>query len=519
MEVLDEKKNIIYKLLDKKKSKDIFRLGKLFDTDENHYYYDVGTGKVIQLDEVSYKILSFLFDENDNTSWEKLEEQYHEQIEELGDFLEEQNLFAAPLMKKLMTHNHGENLEFCINENLNQVILELTEICNLRCRYCIYNDTYDGNRNFNTNNMSKEVAKAAIDYTKKHCRHNVAVTFYGGEPLVNFDLLKWSIEYAKEEMKDMDLSFSFTTNLTLMTKEIAEYLATVDNLTVLCSIDGPEEVHNRYRKYVNGEGTFNDVMRGLRYLVDAFDKNPTDRIAINGVFAPPYTFENVKEINDFFAGLDWLPDYVDVSIDYVSDGTVDDKEHLESLKQLPEYREAGYFIDTLYKFGVNEFNKSDNFQADSRSVYSTSISKKLYGIHNRPISDKPMENYPFNSCCIPGSRRIYVTTKGDLYVCEKIGNSPKIGNVFDGIDFKTLKEKYIDEYSKQSTKYCSKCWAVRLCNQCYVGNYTEDGLDIETKTRDCAATRHIAEKELILYHSILEKDPEKLEFLNKIQVS
>ena len=80
--------------------------------------------------------------------------------------------------------------------------------------------------------MEWDTAKRAIDYTCSHSGEKVAVTFYGGEPLVKFELMKKCIEYSRSIMGDRELSFSFSTNLTLMTREIAKYIASVDGCSV-----------------------------------------------------------------------------------------------------------------------------------------------------------------------------------------------------------------------------------------------------------------------------------------------
>lgn len=510
-------------LFNLKNSKELFRLGKLFSTKHNNYYYDVGTGKVMMLDDGSANLLSFLFNEDDNRTVSDFESSLSEnESKEICDFLEtikHEKLFLAPKLKKLQTLAHGDKLEENVNNNLGQVILELTGTCNLRCRYCYYNEAAIGTRNFNNKNMSKEIAKAAIDYANAHSSKELAVTFYGGEPLIRFDLLKWSIEYAKETIKDKELTFAFTTNLTLVTEEIAEYLASVNGLSVLCSLDGPEEVQNNYRKYINGQGTFPEAIRGLKLLVEKFKKNPNNTLAINAVFAPPYTYENIENINSFFKSIDWLPQNVEVRLDYVGTGSIDDRDHIQELLNDAKYvSPSGYFIDSLGTWGEKQFKNYEGDSEDFHNMYKDAFQKKLLTIHSRAISDEPMEKYPFNSCCIPCSRRIYVDTDGNFSLCEKMGDSPDIGNVHEGLNFKNLKKYYIDDYSEQSTEDCSKCWAIRFCSHCYEGNYTKEGFNIETKRTLCNAMRFAAEKKFILYHSILEENPEKLRFLNNIEV-
>ncbi len=518
---INNKTELLQYLFQLKESGEIFRLGKLFSTERNNYFYDTGTGKVLLLEDGSVDMFNVLFNEDDKTTYNdfslSLNERLSKAVNELIEAIKTENLLLAPQTDRLYTYNHYENLENLVNNELYQVILELTGRCNLRCGYCIYNESYEYNRNFNKEDMSKEVAKASIDYAKKHSGKEIAVTFYGGEPLLKFDLLKWCIEYAKETIQDKKLTFSFTTNLTLVTEEIAEYLSSVDNLSILCSLDGPEDVQDAYRKYAGGKGTFKDAMRGLKLLVDAFKDKPNNNISINGVLAPPYTFEQIEKIDSFYKGIEWLPKGISINTEYAAEGSVSDSEHINKLKNNPKYIKNGLnAINPLWDWKKRNFDKS---LAETKNIEDDSISKILLRVHRRMISNEPIAEYPFNACCIPGRRRLYISTSGEFYVCERIGISPSIGNVFNGIDINELKKHYIDDFSKGSIDKCSKCWAIRLCGRCYIGNYTKDGFTKNSKDMNCNGEKSLIQRELSMYHSILETNPKSLDFLNDITVS
>lgn len=142
----------------------------------------------------------------------------------------------------------------------------------------------------------------------------------------------------------------------------------------------------------------------------------------------------------------------------------------------------------------------------------------LVKIHNRTLTDIPQTRLWRNGCCIPGNRRIYVQVDGNFLVCEKVGNSPSIGNVFTGIDIDRVKKFYLQEYDEQSIDKCSNCWAVNLCGICYATCYCENGLDISVKNNACDYHREHAKGELMAYYQLLEEKPEVIEKIKDIPI-
>ncbi|AIQ69738.1 hypothetical protein PGRAT_20480 [Paenibacillus graminis] len=504
------------RLFELKRNNGIHRLGKLFTTASNTYYYDTGTGKVLQLDKDSSIIMHSLFELVNVNTPEGLLAIEQISISAINDFCQtvlNEHLFRAHKPYRLYTPGHNELLEEQVNNELSQIILELTGRCNLRCGYCIYNEECDLNRDFNSSDMSFEIAKAAVDYAAMHSKDRIAVTFYGGEPLLKFDLLKWVIEYSLKTLKGKKLTFSLTTNLTLVTKEVANYLATVPGLGIVCSLDGPENIQNEYRRYSNGEGSFSKAFRGLELLSDSFSLSENS-LSINAVFAPPYSHEKLNEINSFFSGLEFLPANTNINIGYVAEGSLPNA----SIKR-DENQINPVLLDPLWTWLESRALNRSYIRDETNDISSTGIESSLISIEKRFLTDKPQDLYPFNGCCIPGARRLYVNTSGQLYVCERVGFSPSIGNILEGIDFTSLKKHYVEDYSNGSIEQCQDCWAIRLCSVCYAHNYTESQFDSSEKNRKCDFRRRVHLKDLVLYHTMLENCPEKLEFLKDIVIT
>ena len=118
-----------------------------------------------------------------------------------------------------------------------------------------------------------------------------------------------------------------------------------------------------------------------------------------------------------------------------------------------------------------------------------------------------------NGCCVPGKKRLYVTATGEYKACERIGSSPSIGNVDEGVDRELIVKKYVEEFAAQSKDICDKCWAYNLCRVCYAGVCNENGLDMGLKNEACRASRSVALNNLALYHELMEENPEALNCL------
>ncbi len=508
--------NYIEKIQEKVDVSHGYRLGIAFATRNKKYMYDTGTGKVFECEENEYKILKELFDNNKITdslvgvNKARLQEAY----ENIWSMIENEHILQVRSDLNFVRESN-ETLRDLIHYDLQQIVLELTEQCNMRCRYCIYNEHNDHYRNFSPKAMQWDVAKCAVEYARDNSGDKIAVSFYGGEPLVQFELMKKVIEYSQEIIIGKELTFSFSTNLTLVTKEIAEFVAGVKGMSVLGSIDGPEDIHDAYRVMVGGKGSFSRAIKGLKYLVEAFGERAKECIVINTVVCPPFSAKKLDAIKNFFEITEWLPKELVKKCDYVEYGSVS-KDDL-SMKYAGDGDFTGEALDGFTLDSIEGWAlERDLNDQDSKGYVSGMISDKLVRIHNRRQTQEPCENLRRNGCCIPGNRKVYVKTDGNFLLCEKVGNSPNIGNVFDGANLGRITKYYIDGYDKASLKQCNECWAKNLCGLCYASCYGQDGIDLKRKKLVCSAHRYATKGELITYFSILEEKPEVIKEIESI---
>lgn len=479
-------------------------IGMMFTTSANTYFFDTGTGKVFKTDEALETFLNELLFGNHNLSeMQEIVEKTGVNIQEVLECIESEDLLKGTKGEHLYCKEFFERAEAERNSKCKQLILELTGACNLRCKYCIYSSSEKAIRDFNSRNMKKETIVKAIDYLKANGDSEVYVTFYGGEPLICFDSMKFAIEYAMKTIEDKKLHFGFTTNLTLMTREKAEYLAQIPNLNIVCSIDGPEDIHDANRVYVGGKGTYKDAIKGLNILKEEVEKagNSSVTINYNAVYMVPYKKDKLIAINENFEELCKVNKDANYNITYPTSGTIPE-EYAELIPRMGD--------SSLWEWMAELAKESDSLE----QIKNRGVIDALVIVHDRMLTEKASCAIPMNACCIPGTRRLYIDTEGDMYVCERINKSPKIGNVDSGIDIDTITAKYYHEYSDKSIAFCANCWAAKMCPFCYSDRMTENGIS-ENAHLHCAEARAHLKKQFSLYHELLETSPEKLAVLNK----
>lgn len=467
-------------------------LGITFSTSNSKYFYDTKTEKVFKCEPAQYNIL------NDILNGIEVYDKYSdEEIEKVKTIIENSKILSNE--DELQFYDGYKELIKHSTEMINQVVFELTENCNFRCKYCIYNEQSDFFRNFSAKNMDVETIKKALDYILPLAKGKLVIGFYGGEPLVRFDLIEETVNYINiHKPKDLKISYALTTNLSLMTRERAKFFANLEDCAITCSIDGPKIIHDNFRVSTNNEGTFDKTIEGLHNLVDAFEKRAKRCLSIYTVICPPYTDERLQAIYDFFTGLEWLPKEVNCENTKVKPGTYEIEDNTKNSNK-------------LLSEPIKDFFLRKALETDDPFDYAVqAIRRIIIKVNNRRVSQIPDCIISMNGCCIPGQKRIYITTDGEFKVCEKIGYSPSIGNIETGFNKDELIKHYYYDYIEQSKNDCTHCWASKLCPLCFSNCYDENGFNLTTKRNDCTRAKNFVKDCLIIYHELLEKNPELL---------
>lgn len=472
------------------------KYGMIFQTKDNKYYYDTATGKVVLCDDSEVEIIDRIL--SGETSLKN--ECSNNKV--FGEFVRQENLFNENSSWDFVIPTR-EEFEDSVKGKREQIVLELTEACNLRCGYCIYNDHHPDHRGFSNKTMNFDIAKKSIDYLmKEYDGDEFALTYYGGEPLVEFELMKKTIEYFKDNYPKVKKSFGFTTNLTLITDDMISYFSQLEDLEIVCSLDGPQKFHDKYRCNISGTGSYEVATKNFCKLLKNF-YNPDNRrtLMINCVTTPPYTKEKLNKISDYFRTELGVPKEININYSYVDVGDMvfdyDKNNVVEENKNLEISPLEGIAVEDFETNGVS-------------SEYFGLINKELVRVADRIKSDDIIDRSFLHGNCLPGQRRLYVTTQGDFRPCEKVGNIPPLGNCFDGYDYDRIYKIYIDEYAKNYRKKCNNCWARMMCGVCYESSITTDDSNRYETDGMCDTSRRIVKDMFVNYFTVFERDPERL---------
>ena len=356
-------------------------------------------------------------------------------------------------------------------------------------------------------NMTFKTAKKAIDYFLKRCSKNGITTptigFYGGEPLLNIRLIYEIIDYVNSLKNMFPINYTVTTNGTLLTEKIANYFSK-KGVHLLVSLDGPKMLHDRYRVYKNGNGTYEKIIRNLLKIKDSNSEYFKNHISYNCVIAPPYDFDI---LNDFFYKNDLFSKNKNI-INFSNINPYETTFFKDNNLMLYEKNKI-YLINKL-----RQKYKSDISNKQHQDIY---LLKKLFDrdfsqIHTREM--KFIQNtYPPQGTCLPGERRVFVNVKGNFFMCEKVNASYPIGNVDDGFDFEKI-SNFLIEY-ENFFKDCRNCWALRFCLKCFTSICENDNFSYRRKNELCKQRLYIIERNLEDYCEIREKNNHAFDFFKE----
>ncbi len=402
---------------------------------------DICSGSVHVVDEVAYDIIA-LFEENDRDAVisamvkkyagrdDITAEDIDECYDQVASLKESGKLFAPdtfePMAGELKQKTSGVVKALC---------LHVAHTCNLNCEYCFASQgKYHGDRAV----MSLEVGKRAMDFLIENSgtRHNLEVDFFGGEPLMNFDMLKELVAYCRsiEKEKGKNFRFTLTTNGLLIDDDVIDF-ANRECSNVVLSLDGRKEIHDRYRVDYVGNGSWERIVPKFQKLVEA--RGGKDYY-MRGTFthANPDFLKDIEQMLDLgFTELSMEP--VVCAPGDPSELTEEDLpiilDQYEKLAELMIKRDGEGRPFTFYHYMID-------------LTGGPCIYKRISG-------------------CGSGTEYMAVTPWGDLYPCHQfVGEEKfKLGDIYNGVTNTAIQDEFCacNVYARPE---CRDCWARLYCS-------------------------------------------------------
>jgi uncharacterized protein len=485
--------------------------------EKRFFIYDTLTNMFFEVDRTIFDILEFYKTLPENVIIEKLQAVHsREELEKSLGIIKEQEktrgLFSDTRATCMSFVHDDSSFMDRYNKTCGQIILEVIQNCNLRCKYCTYSGHYSYQRLHNQKEMSWETAKAGVDWFVKASRdnENKAVTFYGGEPLLRFDLIKKVIDYAKQQ--GMEFFHSFTTNGTLLgNREIIDFLA-MNKVSMLVSLDGPAEVHDKYRVFAHGKPTHAVIMENLERIYRLYPEYYSS--SVNCISTIAYK-SDIPEVFDFFTRAHGFP----LSLGRLSNVDAMDTDFYKVYGEDTSGEENPYII-LFEKYRQMLLKQAGEIVGDydrEASILHKLFDEDFIAIHKRCMHRH--REMHMNGCCIPGQRRVFVETDGTMHACEKISNKYPLGNVHSGgFDLNRVKD-FIEGYIEVSFKDCRECPIQRVCRLCFRFAMKDGIMTAERKREMCKA--HINEIENSLGHYIRLKaaNDSVFSFIDHMQIT
>lgn len=442
---------------------------------------DINSASVHVVDDVAYDIIA-MYEKNDRQEiisaildkYKDLEGVNESEINECLDDIEELKSEG-----KLFSTNTFEDRAHVFKQRsrvIKALCLHVSHTCNLNCSYCFAGQgKYKGERAL----MSFETGKAALDFlvANSGTRTNLEVDFFGGEPLMNWDVVKQLVAYARSMEKEHNKHFRFTltTNGMLIDDDVIEFSnKEMDN--VVLSLDGRKEVHDRLRVNYNNEGSYDKIVPKFQEFV----KRRGDKsYYIRGT----YTHNNI----DFTKDIEHMYDlgFRQLSMEPVV--CAPDDPYALTKEDLPILFEQ---YEKLADMMIEKEKQGDGF---------------VFYHYMLDLSRGPCI-YKRLSGCGSGTEYMAVTPWGDLYPCHQFVNDPKylLGNIYDGVSNESITEEFAacNVFSRDE---CRDCWARLYCSGgCAANAYHatgsingvyEYGCELFKKRMECAIMLQVAQSE------------------------
>ncbi|QOR36149.1 thioether cross-link-forming SCIFF peptide maturase [Clostridium sp. 'deep sea'] len=404
----------------------------VFNLKDEYFVLDVGSGVLHQIDKLAAEVIKGIQENKPNTQIINELNQFNSEdvldvINEVNSLRENNLLFS----KDALSEYHPELSDTVVKA----LCLHIAHDCNMRCKYC-FAETGEykvGKREF----MSFEVGKNAVDLLVRQSfsRTNLEIDFFGGEPLMSFEIIKQVFEYAQEQAKlfNKNIRYTITTNGILLNDNVIDFV-NENNIQLIMSHDGRKEVHDKMRPLIGGKSSYDLVTKKFK---NALEKGVKDYHA-RGTFTTYNTdfTTDVKHLLDIgFKYISFEPVVTDPADDYALG--------FDKLQQIKnEYEKLAEFYYEQYKKG----KPFTFFHYEVDLNQGPCLAKRLTG-------------------CGAGFDYMAIAPNGDIYPCHQFVGLPefKVGTVFEKKLNKEISQQFLDAHIFNKPE-CKECWARYYCS-------------------------------------------------------
>ena len=363
-----------------------------------------------------------------------------------------------------------------VGTNPFHVTLHVAHACNIKCAYCFaHGGDYGGRPRF----MEPEVARQAVHWALREAVPfgRCQIDFFGGEPLLNFELIRDVVSYARDYARRLgvQVSFGIATNGTVMSSEILEFFIN-EEFQVQISLDGDAINQNRHRKFHDGSDTYDVVAGNLAKLSERLP----DRVSVHATM----TSDNM----DRKAIQDGLSQFGVCHLDIAPVVATPQETYAFREEHLPEMKQR------LYELSRHETERILNGSQERGffDVYMERLMTRAKACHG----------------CQGGKTFLAVDVNGDIYFCSSLADRSefKMGDVFSGLDF-AVQEEFNESFHVDARSDCRRCWARNLCGGgCIYDAQTATGDPIRPNPVSCEKIRYSFELAMEMCLEIQDRD-------------
>jgi len=453
---------------------------KAFKTPKGKYVYDRETSSVLSVSDTEFIALKRVENnEASETDWKTLQ-RYIDQ--------------------GYLPKNHIERVAFPdtfryeLNSRIQQLTLQVTQNCNLRCSYCAYSGGYEHQRTHSNKTMPLSIMKKSIDFAMARSKESgfLYIGFYGGEPLLEIRQIQTCVDYVKEVYGGRAVMYNITTNGTLFNDKIIKFLME-NNINVTISIDGPRELHNANRVYADGRGSFDDIMKNMAHIKECY----------------PQFFRTIQFITTVAPGVDLscINNFFDAETILAESSIRQNRVSELSSKEAITYDDQYYLTDNYQQVKTLLAALGLYPEEKTSRLFIRNISH-VERLHEGLSKQIPSGTLHPGGPCIPGAARLFITADGTFYPCERVNEDSeimKIGHIDHGFDLEKIEQ--LLNVGKLTEEECKACWNFVNCTLCCVaadGGTKLPIADWQKEQKERAAKRYTLCDE---YYSLKDEIP------------